>query len=368
MSKNTAKISRHSYLHRKILNAYWLVILISIIAEFAALFITIQQYPAYINYYLVNIMLIPTALLVFLMCINEYLERVKKIENPYILILNGTFIASVLIAVNPLVHGLQYMLLLPLLISLLYFQRGKLIFAFIMNFISLIILYSFLPILRANTTLYEAFASVFIMFGALAVELEIVKRGMNLLDDLKRTIQSEQELLIRTVIMDKLVKTDALTELYNHKTFHEYLDKLVEQSESNHLPLQLAIIDIDNFKKINDTFGHAIGDVILKRVAAIINESVTSEEIVARYGGEEFAVIFTGSTLEQAFQKTERIRESISNMHHMEMEGKQVTVSIGLADYKKGSNKSDLFVNSDSLLYLAKNSGKNKTVADPLLG
>ncbi|UJF34167.1 GGDEF domain-containing protein [Paenibacillus hexagrammi] len=279
-------------------------------------------------------------------------------------ILTGTAIGAIFTITNPLVHGIEYILMLPLLISLFYFNKRYLLFSLILNCLLFIAVVQLSERHHQNVSLFDLLAFIFIMIGAYFVVLGALSRGLILISDLTKTIQSEQELLVRTVVMDKLSKTDALTDLYNHKTFHEYLDKLVEHSEDSDMPLHLAIMDIDNFKSINDTFGHATGDVVLKRVAAVISESISSSEIVARYGGEEFAIIFTEKALHDSYTEVETIRESIHQMDFDEMDGRKVSVSIGLSSYQKGSSKSKLFQESDQLLYQAKRSGKNRTVMD----
>ena len=116
--------------------------------------------------------------------------------------------------------------------------------------------------------------------------------------------------------MDKLTKTDALTDLYNHMTFHEYFEKLIEQHEQNGLPLQLAIFDIDNFKLVNDMFGHRAGDAVLQRVSELIRSKVSTNDFVARYGGEEFAILFTDKLKMEALKLSSRFVR-ILRKHHM---------------------------------------------------
>jgi diguanylate cyclase (GGDEF)-like protein len=165
--------------------------------------------------------------------------------------------------------------------------------------------------------------------------------------------------------MDKLSKTDALTGLYNHKTFHEYVDTILTQNKLYSFQIQLAIIDIDNFKIVNDTYGHWTGDIVLKEVGKILQSSVTADDFVTRYGGEEFAVVFIGKTFPETLDILEKIRESIENHTFVELANKSVTVSIGVHNYLSSDGKELLFKYADEALYRAKRSGKNKVVIGP---
>lgn len=164
-----------------------------------------------------------------------------------------------------------------------------------------------------------------------------------------------------SIRMERMSRTDALTGLNNHKVFYEYLEQLLqERAEGRYRPLQLAIIDIDNFKQINDSYGHMIGDLILKRVSETIKEYTTPDDIVARYGGEEFAIIFTNKTMKQAYAIVESIRKALMRYRHTEADHRSVTVSVGLKEVDKLISRSELFAQTDELLYKAKRSGKNQ--------
>jgi diguanylate cyclase (GGDEF)-like protein len=169
---------------------------------------------------------------------------------------------------------------------------------------------------------------------------------------------SSRKLLVKNLLMDRASKIDALTDCYNHKNFHEHLDKITKLSESNDLLPHLAIIDVDNFKKVNDTFGHWVGDIVLKSISRSIKELVTPDEF--RYGGEEFAVIFTGKTLGEAYQILNKIRLEIAHTNYPELDNQCVTVSIGLQRYVQGEGKEKLFKDADYSLYTSKKTGKNK--------
>ncbi|KAF4325669.1 hypothetical protein G195_000734 [Phytophthora kernoviae 00238/432] len=135
---------------------------------------------------------------------------------------------------------------------------------------------------------------------------------------------AKQDLIVRNAIMSKQSMTDGLTNLYNQSSFKDYYEKAFEYAK-NGMSLHLALIDIDNFKSINDTYGHRVGDVILERVSLVIQENVTSSDIAARYGGEEFALLMFEQSFEQAYALVEQIRKKIARLVHPELEGAYIT-------------------------------------------
>ncbi|MFC7680408.1 diguanylate cyclase [Paenibacillus sp. GCM10028914] len=351
--------------NRKIMNAYWIVVFFALITELAVLFIMIGQPPLDLHEYIIYQMILPFSLLLMLMGSSEFIIHRLKQEQPYLIIFTGSTLASILIATHSTVNGIEYLLLFPMMLSLFYDERRKLVFAMISAVVLLTILCFISPHLYTSSTIQSIIIYIAIMVGAFAILYGLLNQRRDLLKHLRKAIQSEQDLLIRTVIMDRQTKLDALTELYNHKTFHEYLDHLITQSDKYELPLQLAILDIDNFKNVNDTFGHAVGDIILQRVSQVIQQTVLSpDDIKARFGGEEFAVIFTDKTPAQAFETTEQIRKQIEALSHHEMNGKNVTISVGLASYRYGTGKAAIFAEADSMLYEAKRNGKNRTITE----
>lgn len=197
--------------------------------------------------------------------------------------------------------------------------------------------------------------------------LQMIKEYQLLLENnLEKVTMDKQELLIRSAIMENMSKIDALTDMYNHRTFQEYLDTIIRQVSRVGGTLQLAILDIDDFKKINDTFGHSVGDIILKRIASRIKIMVTAEDITARYGGEEFAVILTNKTMMQSLTLLDSIRKAIQDESHIEL-NRNVTVSIGVHEYYKGEPKEEVFNKADQALYEAKHSGKNRIVVSSVI-
>lgn len=156
--------------------------------------------------------------------------------------------------------------------------------------------------------------------------------------------------------------TDALTGLYNRRHFENNADREFLRAIRYHNPLTFAIIDIDFFKKINDTYGHLCGDKILKDVAFFINDSFRKTDMVFRYGGEEFVAILTETNAESAQIPLERLRERVEkNDFSFKDQKLKITISIGYAsNLEDAEDATELFSFADEALYKAKESGRNR--------
>ncbi len=154
--------------------------------------------------------------------------------------------------------------------------------------------------------------------------------------------------------------TDLLTSLWNYGYFQYQLDEEIAKASSASLPLSVMMIDIDNFKKFNDTYGHIQGDEALRRISETFKKNCRGIDILCRYGGEEFSLILPASNKEEAALLGERIRKSIEEKKILR---NKFTVSIGIATYPKDSpNKKTLIKKADQALYEAKRRGKNQVV------
>ena len=157
--------------------------------------------------------------------------------------------------------------------------------------------------------------------------------------------------------------TDKLTGLYSRGYYDHFLNLEIKRSLRQNTPLALLMIDIDNFKQINDTFGHQAGDKILEQLGDIIKLNIREIDLAARYGGEEFAVVMSNTDLREAEQAAERIRQSIQEQAVSDGDA-QVTVSIGIALYPMdATSMNDLVEKADRSLYKAKRDGKNRVCA-----
>lgn len=161
----------------------------------------------------------------------------------------------------------------------------------------------------------------------------------------------------------KLATTDGLTELYNHRYFQEQIRMQVEQSKRYSHTFSLIIIDIDFFKKFNDTFGHQSGDAVLRQVAQTLKKNVRSTDIVCRYGGEEMSIILPNTGKDEALSTAQKICERVASKKFKLAGDKEtnVTISLGVSTFPyDGDNASTIIEAADKKLYKAKNNGRNQ--------
>ncbi len=183
----------------------------------------------------------------------------------------------------------------------------------------------------------------------------------------KRIVDLQKELMETNKRLELLSITDGLTKLHNHRYFQDELARAFDESQRYQRPLSLAMIDIDFFKKVNDTYGHAIGDEVLKAAARMFERSGRSTDLVARYGGEEFAVMMPETELDAAMTFAEKIRTIIESTPIETQAGRiPVTVSIGVASVPASRihNSKELIIAADKLLYRAKKNGRNQVQAE----
>ena len=160
-----------------------------------------------------------------------------------------------------------------------------------------------------------------------------------------------------------LATTDGLTELYNHRYFQEQIRMQVEQAKRYSSNFSLIIIDIDFFKKFNDTFGHQSGDAVLRQVAQTLKKNVRATDIVCRYGGEEMSIILPNTGKDEAFSTAQKICERVASKKFRLTGDKEthVTISLGVATFPfDGDTAPAIIESADKRLYTAKNSGRNQ--------
>ena len=160
--------------------------------------------------------------------------------------------------------------------------------------------------------------------------------------------------------IEKLASIDKLTGIYNRRLLDEFLEIEMEVAKRYKEDLSIILLDIDYFKKVNDTFGHLVGDEILVITSKIISENLRNSDIFGRYGGEEFLIICTKTSENNAFILAEKLRTKIENYKFPHVE--QKTISLGITSFEKNDSIKSLFKKADLALYKAKHTGRNKAV------
>ena len=164
----------------------------------------------------------------------------------------------------------------------------------------------------------------------------------------------------------ELSRKDGLTDLYNHRFFHQLLETEVSRALRYNRVVSLLMIDIDNFKRFNDSHGHPAGDMALKRLATLLKDASRSCDFVARYGGEEFAIIAPEASADAARRMAERVRELVAESvfeGEEVMPGGRLTISLGVATVPmQASDKCELVERADQALYRSKALGRNRVM------
>jgi diguanylate cyclase (GGDEF)-like protein len=164
--------------------------------------------------------------------------------------------------------------------------------------------------------------------------------------------------------MEDMATTDGLTGLVNHRTFQDRFSEMLARSERSDKPVTLLLTDIDHFKSVNDTYGHPVGDAVLRAVSKVLQQQARTVDVVARYGGEEFALVLEDTDGQGALILAERIREEVGALEHPSDQGPfSCNLSLGVASYPSdGKHKQLLIERADQALYHAKEHGRNQTV------
>lgn len=228
----------------------------------------------------------------------------------------------------------------------LYFSVLLIILAEVTNFISRF----FIQDKYYSDIIFEYFTYMFFLFAFILI-LELV---------FDIGVRNPYDSIFKKLNYD--AKHDNLTGLINRQSFFEIIDPLISSHIENKEPLSFCIIDLDNFKEVNDKYGHLVGDQLLREFSSIISSSIREIDFVARYGGEEFVFIFKNTKLESARITMERIKEIIENHKFTEKEIK-ITLSGGLVQLKR-ETAIKLISRADFLLYKAKDIGKNQIMIE----
>lgn len=189
--------------------------------------------------------------------------------------------------------------------------------------------------------------------------------GDELLARIQRSLKIRRlidHVLAESAELQRLSLTDSLTQLHNHRFFHERLQEEFRRAQRYDDPVSLILADLDHFKSINDRFGHIVGDEVLREVGQVLKKSTRETDLIARYGGEEFAVILPKTHLSGSLTVAERIMKELATLRAGPSGSIQVTASQGVSGYPNRSviSADQLLATADQALYRAKREGRNR--------
>jgi diguanylate cyclase len=182
-----------------------------------------------------------------------------------------------------------------------------------------------------------------------------------------RAIETEKELIELHKELDRVssqARHDPLTGALNRKGMDEAMDREVANVQRKETPLSVALLDIDNFKKLNDTLGHATGDVALAHLTTVARECMRPQDTLARYGGEEFVILLPDTPLDKGVEAMTRLQRELTKKFFLAgTEKVLITFSAGVAELGAGEKGADAIKRADQAMYLAKRAGKNRVLA-----
>lgn len=196
----------------------------------------------------------------------------------------------------------------------------------------------------------------------------MVESNKNLKNTIGSTMSEVKVLSKELEQIKQSAVTDMLTGLLNRRGFEEAVSQAMEKTKKIPEPLSIIILDIDHFKKVNDTYGHLIGDSILKMLGKLLKDYIKGKDIGARFGGEEFILVLPATPIEGAYILAEQIRSGLSKMNFKIKDTGQsigkITISLGVALYRAEESIEAVIKRADDALYRAKNTGRNRTVTE----
>ena len=197
---------------------------------------------------------------------------------------------------------------------------------------------------------------------------EMESSNQRLEERLSASKQEINELQVNLEVVRNESLTDPLTQLANRKYFDSKLELAIAEARAKNEPLSLMLIDIDHFKNFNDSYGHLIGDQVLRLVATSVQQNVKGQDIAARYGGEEFAVVLPNTLLRSAITVADHIHRAVMTKEVMKRSTGEnlgrVTISIGVACLHKSDSAQTLIERTDDCLYAAKRHGRNRVMCE----
>ncbi|MDD3169451.1 MAG: GGDEF domain-containing protein [Eubacteriales bacterium] len=313
--------------------------------------------------YITEYVAFPTLINLLLVTICNYINKLSikaQIKN-YVILITLSLFAAVVAFIHYDVSAILTTFSLPVFLTILFGQKRMTGAITVFNLILLVL-----------STIHSASYSHSIYFYLNATVAYAVLVSAYLLSSVliaynKANSDYIYESYQTQLSLNEQARNDSLTGLYNQKTFQSLLKSTMDTAKNHKTPMSLAIIDLDDFKDINDTFGHLEGDQVLLQFTNLIRQQcIDGEAYVSRYGGDEFAVIFPKASKELAFLRLETLRQRCRQVPQSKVRSGEISFSAGISHYMEGEMDANLlFHQADSALYQAKENGKGQTVVYP---
>lgn len=349
---------------RTVEKSAWILIFLIFIIEVLVAVLMIHEQLLDVNQtpleYSLSYIVLPTLINIECAALYHYIEYKTAFseskKNYFLIIVFNTFCLSTSLIHNALPF-ISLSFILPIFLSAIFGNKKMTNRSFWMSFASYLIS-SAVGIYythQLTTMIYLNYfaGAILVCAGYLIAKNTIIYQKKN--HDVLISFNEQQKIMIEQL------KKDSLTQLYNHNTFYNVLNEQIQKNQHSYEPLVLAIIDIDNFKRVNDTFGHVSGDKVLLALSDLMKRYKDDHMMLARYGGEEFCILFEKTSLREAYRMMEEMRLEFSHMEFTEMPATRITFSVGLVELtSQNDNAVSLVEKADMAMYQSKKDGKNK--------
>ncbi|MGN0400808.1 MAG: GGDEF domain-containing protein [Acetatifactor sp.] len=312
--------------------------------------------------YILTFILLPSLInLISVLVVRAVLYSRAQDKTKNLTLIVGTLITCFVVAS---VHGFflvtACIFVLPIVVSLTFddlkLTRVTTILAIVLLLLSLFTAEIFDTVWSFKDRMANGIAGMAFTMFFYVVCSAIVDFGTEKNKILVRNIQVNQE-------MSRALKIDSMTGLYNHTEFYNRLEQYYREYNGVEKKLTISVLDVDHFKKINDTYGHERGDAVLIQIAQTLKEKCSSQGHIFRYGGEEFAVICRHINGAQMEELMKQVTKSVNELHFDSMPGETIGISCGVYEYRGDRIKpEDIFSKADSAMYRAKEQGRNRCV------
>lgn len=310
--------------------------------------------------YLVKYLIIPSSINILAIIIGTILENLAPKNSGrinYIPVIELITVCFGLSTFHHVYSVTKTIFCVPLLTTIIFADKKMLQRIFYLSatclIVSTILGGPFVTNYNQNWDIVETIISVVVLTGTYQISKVLIKfqqeKNATIINSYKKQID-----------MKNMLDKDQKTGLYNHTMFMNKLRECTDKCLNGEAPFALAIIDIDDFKKVNDAYGHAKGDYVILKLAEIILDKCSDRQFPARFGGEEFAIIFDERSAKNSFEIVEDIREEFEKYIY-DFSNSNVTITCGIATWNNSWDTETIFEKADHTMYLSKKSGKNKT-------